>query len=142
MFLGGQYFHCDCKIAWIIEWIQNFDLQVTSRDRDPQYCGQPKSLRPRSFYELGISELVCEEEIPPQTLQEPKLAPSESTSVEETEELNESGQFGQKILTKESSEVPQDLHEMENVPRPVPVQPKTKAPILVGSKLSHERFAC
>ena len=32
---------------------QNLALQVTSRERNPQFCGSPASLRERSFYQLN-----------------------------------------------------------------------------------------
>lgn len=51
--LGGQFLTCDCKMRWITEWIQQFDLQVTSRVRNPQYCGNPQHLRDRNFYQLN-----------------------------------------------------------------------------------------
>ena len=51
--LGGRFLTCDCKMRWITEWIQNFDLQVTSRERNPQFCGNPQHLRDRNFYQLN-----------------------------------------------------------------------------------------
>ena len=51
--LGGRFLTCDCKMKWITEWIQNFDLQVTSRERNPQFCGNPQHLRDRNFYQLN-----------------------------------------------------------------------------------------
>ena len=59
---------CDCKISWITEWIKEFDLQVTSRERDPQFCGAPERLKERSFYQLSPKDLGCiipEEPTPP-----------------------------------------------------------------------------
>ena len=35
------------------DWIRSFDLQVTSRERNPQFCGNPQRLRDRNFYQLG-----------------------------------------------------------------------------------------
>ncbi|KAK8725294.1 hypothetical protein OTU49_010800, partial [Cherax quadricarinatus] len=57
--VGGRFLHCDCKVAWISEWIRDYDLQVTSRERNPQFCGQPPDLRDRSFYQLNPAELAC-----------------------------------------------------------------------------------
>ena len=51
--LGGRFLTCDCKMSWITRWIQNFDLQVTSRERNPQFCGNPHHLRGRNFYQLS-----------------------------------------------------------------------------------------
>ena len=51
--LGGRFLTCDCKIKWIATWIRKYDLQVTSRERNPQFCGNPLSLRERSFYQLN-----------------------------------------------------------------------------------------
>ncbi|XP_068244417.1 uncharacterized protein haf isoform X2 [Palaemon carinicauda] len=58
--VGGKFLHCDCRVAWITEWIRDYDLQVTSRERNPQFCGQPSEYRDRSFFQLGPSELVCD----------------------------------------------------------------------------------
>ncbi|XP_064116162.1 leucine-rich repeat and fibronectin type-III domain-containing protein 3-like isoform X1 [Macrobrachium nipponense] len=60
--VGGKFLHCDCKVAWITEWIRDYDLQVTSRERNPQFCGQPPEYRDRSFFQLGPSEFVCDSE--------------------------------------------------------------------------------
>ncbi|XP_069178132.1 leucine-rich repeat-containing protein let-4 isoform X1 [Procambarus clarkii] len=57
--VGGRFLHCDCKVAWIPEWIRDYDLQVTSRERSPQFCGQPPEYRERSFYQLSPEELSC-----------------------------------------------------------------------------------
>jgi len=57
--LGGRFLTCDCKMRWITEWIQNFDLQVTSRERNPQFCGNPQHLRDRNFYQLNTRDLTC-----------------------------------------------------------------------------------
>ncbi|XP_071537878.1 uncharacterized protein haf isoform X2 [Panulirus ornatus] len=57
--VGGRFLHCDCKVAWITEWIRDYDLQVTSRERSPQFCGQPPEYRERSFYQLNREDLVC-----------------------------------------------------------------------------------
>lgn len=57
--LGGHHFKCDCNVKWVVTWIREFDLQVTSRDRDPQYCGFPSNLKHKTFYELQSSDLEC-----------------------------------------------------------------------------------
>ncbi|KAJ6646377.1 Carboxypeptidase N subunit 2 [Pseudolycoriella hygida] len=59
--LGGRFLHCDCKLRWVTEWIRNGDLQVTSRERNPQFCGTPTRLRDRGFYSIQGEELTCPE---------------------------------------------------------------------------------
>ncbi|XP_025830034.1 leucine-rich repeat and fibronectin type-III domain-containing protein 5-like isoform X2 [Agrilus planipennis] len=59
--LGGRFLHCDCRLAWIIDWIQHKDLQVTSRERNPQFCGSPLKFRDRGFYNIKVEELGCSE---------------------------------------------------------------------------------
>ncbi|XP_072377033.1 uncharacterized protein haf isoform X1 [Diabrotica undecimpunctata] len=56
--LGGRFLHCDCRLAWVINWIRH-DLQVTSRERNPQFCGSPPRFRDRSFYSIQPEELSC-----------------------------------------------------------------------------------
>ena len=51
--LGGRFLECDCKIRWIAEWIQDSELQVTSRERNPQFCGKPNEFKNKTFYHLG-----------------------------------------------------------------------------------------
>ncbi|XP_028901422.1 leucine-rich repeat-containing protein 4B isoform X2 [Zeugodacus cucurbitae] len=57
--LGGRFLHCDCKLRWVAEWIRNGDLQVTSRERNPQFCGSPTHFRDRGFYSIQPEELIC-----------------------------------------------------------------------------------
>lgn len=57
--LGGRFLHCDCKLRWVAEWIRNGDLQVTSRERNPQFCGSPNRFRDRGFYSIQPEELSC-----------------------------------------------------------------------------------
>lgn len=57
--LGGRFLHCDCKLKWVAEWIRNGDLQVTSRERNPQFCGSPNRFRDRGFYSIQPDELTC-----------------------------------------------------------------------------------
>lgn len=61
--LGGRFLHCDCRLKWIIDWIHNADLQVTSRERNPQFCGSPPRFRERGFYSIQPEELACSEGI-------------------------------------------------------------------------------
>ncbi|KAF5298393.1 hypothetical protein FQR65_LT01171 [Abscondita terminalis] len=59
--LGGRFLHCDCRLTWIVDWIKNSDLQVTSRERNPQFCGSPVKFRDRGFYSIQEDELLCNE---------------------------------------------------------------------------------
>lgn len=58
--IGGRFLNCDCRLRWIIEWIRNGELQVTSRERNPQFCGNPPHFRERGFYSFEPNELVCD----------------------------------------------------------------------------------
>lgn len=60
--LGGRFLHCDCRLSWVIDWIKNGDLQVTSRERNPQFCGSPPKFRDRGFYSIQPEELSCKKE--------------------------------------------------------------------------------
>jgi hypothetical protein len=51
--LGGKVMSCDCRLRWVAEWIRDHDLQVTSRERNPQFCGAPAQFRDRTFYQLS-----------------------------------------------------------------------------------------
>lgn len=59
--LGGRFLHCDCRLAWVVNWIHNGDLQVTSRERNPQFCGSPPRFRDRGFYTIKAEELTCKD---------------------------------------------------------------------------------
>lgn len=50
--LGGRFLHCDCRLRWVAEWIRKRDLQVTSRERNPQFCGSPPKFKERGFYSI------------------------------------------------------------------------------------------
>ncbi|KAG5876072.1 hypothetical protein JTB14_011556 [Gonioctena quinquepunctata] len=71
--LGGRFLHCDCRLAWVINWIRNGDLQVTSRERNPQFCGSPPRFRDRGFYSIQPEELLCAKK-------EPTTTPTTSTT--------------------------------------------------------------
>ncbi|XP_034945639.1 leucine-rich repeat and fibronectin type-III domain-containing protein 3 isoform X2 [Chelonus insularis] len=58
--LGGRFLVCDCKLRWVANWIRTKDLQVTSRERKPQFCGSPLRLQERNFYNIDPEELMCE----------------------------------------------------------------------------------
>ena len=57
--LGGRVLHCDCSLKWIFDWIRTKDLQVTSREKNPKFCGTPTRLRNRNFYTIQPDELIC-----------------------------------------------------------------------------------
>lgn len=80
--VGGRFLNCDCRLRWIIEWIRSGELQVTSRERNPQFCGNPARFRDRGFYSFEPSELICDQEST--TILE-KLLPTISTSTSTTE---------------------------------------------------------
>lgn len=50
--LGGKFLHCDCRLRWVAQWIRKNDLQVTSRERNPQFCGSPPRFKDRNFYSI------------------------------------------------------------------------------------------
>ncbi|XP_076245128.1 leucine-rich repeat and fibronectin type-III domain-containing protein hattifattener [Calliopsis andreniformis] len=58
--LGGRFLVCDCRLRWIVDWIKTRDLQVTSRERKPQFCGSPQRLQDKSFYNIDPNEMNCE----------------------------------------------------------------------------------
>ncbi|XP_011173079.1 vasorin isoform X2 [Solenopsis invicta] len=58
--LGGRFLVCDCRLRWIVEWIKTRDLQVTSRERKPQFCGSPQRLQDKSFYNIDPDDMNCE----------------------------------------------------------------------------------
>ncbi|GJQ84642.1 hypothetical protein Trydic_g12671 [Trypoxylus dichotomus] len=60
--LGGRFLHCDCRLSWVIDWIRTKDLQVTSREKNPQFCGSPPKFRERGFYGIQPEELTCTNE--------------------------------------------------------------------------------
>ncbi|XP_073988540.1 leucine-rich repeat and fibronectin type-III domain-containing protein hattifattener isoform X2 [Rhodnius prolixus] len=57
--LGGRFLHCDCRIRWVAQWIRRGDLQVTSRERNPQFCGSPPRFTDLNFYNIEPEDLVC-----------------------------------------------------------------------------------
>ncbi|XP_015922574.1 uncharacterized protein [Parasteatoda tepidariorum] len=72
--LGGSALECDCRIRWVAEWIRDRDLQVTSRERNPQFCGSPEHLRRRNFFQIQLSDFYCANETlkPRQATKRPK----------------------------------------------------------------------
>jgi hypothetical protein len=52
--VGGSSLSCDCRLRWIPEWIKRYDLQVTSRERNPKFCSSPPELRTKTFQQIKI----------------------------------------------------------------------------------------
>jgi len=58
--LGGRFLSCDCRLRWVLQWIQKYELQVTSRERNPKFCGTPAALRDLNLFDVqfeGMFEL-------------------------------------------------------------------------------------
>ncbi|XP_066141258.1 uncharacterized protein haf [Euwallacea fornicatus] len=89
--LGGRFLHCDCRLSWILEWIKEGDLQVTSRERNPQFCGSPAKFRDRNFYSIQLSELACPKESnsPKKNHQKPKSPESVGVATVVTANLDD-----------------------------------------------------
>ncbi|KAG8194628.1 hypothetical protein JTE90_003105 [Oedothorax gibbosus] len=60
--IGGSTLVCDCKLRWIVEWVKLYNLDVTSRERNPQFCGRPSAYRRRILPQMSPSELKCDDE--------------------------------------------------------------------------------
>ncbi|XP_055595171.1 uncharacterized protein LOC129745835 isoform X3 [Uranotaenia lowii] len=89
--LGGRFLHCDCKLRWVAEWIRNGDLQVTSRERNPQFCGSPSRFHDRGFYSIQPDELTCPDaERPPLVLGYP---PQRGTQIDDSKEVQVKNAF-------------------------------------------------
>lgn len=54
---------CDCRIKWILDWIKKYDVHVSSRERNPQFCGRPANMRRRTLPQISPLELKCDDEI-------------------------------------------------------------------------------
>ncbi|KAH9402772.1 hypothetical protein TYRP_015527 [Tyrophagus putrescentiae] len=71
--VGGKAFECDCKVRWLAEWAQAYSLQITSRERNPQFCAKPAHLRAKQpFTHVDLNDFVC----PPGTSEASALVPS------------------------------------------------------------------
>ena len=57
--IGGKFFECDCKIRWLAEWSREYSLQITSRERNPQFCSRPPHLRNKLFTNIDLDDFVC-----------------------------------------------------------------------------------
>ncbi|KPM03827.1 Leucine rich repeat containing protein 6 [Sarcoptes scabiei] len=58
--VGGKHFECDCKIRWLAEWSLEYSLQITSRERNPQFCSKPSFLRNKPFSHIHLDDFVCQ----------------------------------------------------------------------------------
>ncbi|CAH0700385.1 unnamed protein product [Spodoptera exigua] len=102
--LGGRFLNCDCRLRWIIEWIRNGELQVTSRERNPQFCGNPSHFRERGFYSFEPNELVCDSDISSSTTEKP---------IPTVKDLNE-WKVNQAITTTSTTTVQTSTTEISN----------------------------
>lgn len=60
MSIGGKSLNCDCHLSWMLRWQLDFNLQISSREREPQFCGKPYYLRSLvSFKALKPEHLTC-----------------------------------------------------------------------------------
>lgn len=57
---GGKSIVCDCRLEWLVRWQAYGQLQVSSRERNPQFCAQPFRLRSlASFSDLNKELQNC-----------------------------------------------------------------------------------
>ncbi|XP_069773881.1 leucine-rich repeat LGI family member 3 isoform X2 [Narcine bancroftii] len=52
--LRGNAFHCDCKMKWLIEW-----LQTTNTTIPPTYCASPTKYQGYTLNHLSLSDFHC-----------------------------------------------------------------------------------
>lgn len=58
--IGGKNLNCDCNLSWMLRWQMEYNLQISSREREPQFCGKPHYLRSLvSFKALKPEHLTC-----------------------------------------------------------------------------------
>lgn len=63
MSVGGKLLNCDCRLSWMLRWQREFSLQISSRERSPQFCAKPHYLRSLvSFNALKPEHLVCNQD--------------------------------------------------------------------------------
>lgn len=99
--VGGKYFDCDCKVKWLAEWALEYSLQITSRERNPQFCARPAHLRNKPFTHIDLDDFVC----PPSAASESPLPPSMIPIQVSTEKSNQNHQNNNssEMNTKESA---------------------------------------
>ncbi|RWS27891.1 uncharacterized protein B4U80_05627 [Leptotrombidium deliense] len=104
--IGGKALVCDCNLRWISEWIKNYSLQVTSRERYPQFCGKPDNLRRKNFWQMSFNDFVCENQTvteksaEPTTKEPKKLSELVEPKAREEKRLNDN----EKLVTADSYE--------------------------------------
>ena len=60
--IGGKALNCDCRLSWMLRWQQEYNIQISSRERQPQFCAKPHYLRSLvSFAALKPEHLTCSE---------------------------------------------------------------------------------
>ncbi|XP_051923975.1 leucine-rich repeat LGI family member 3 isoform X2 [Hippocampus zosterae] len=52
--LRGNSFHCDCKIKWLVDWIDKTNTSVP-----PAYCASPFELQGRRIHDLAPRDFSC-----------------------------------------------------------------------------------
>lgn len=63
--VGGKVLNCDCRLSWMLRWQREFSLQISSRERSPQFCAKPHYLRSLvSFNALKPEHLTCDQDEP------------------------------------------------------------------------------
>ncbi|XP_037068590.1 uncharacterized protein LOC119089889, partial [Pollicipes pollicipes] len=105
--LGGRFLTCDCRIRWIARWIRDTDLQVTSRERNPQFCGSPPEFRDRTFYQLNAEEFVLI--FKPETFAGAGGAASRSSPFGEEVRVQDAYRRGSAVVIQWESDVPNIL---------------------------------
>lgn len=58
--IGGKALNCDCRLSWMLRWQLEYSIQISSRERTPQFCSRPHYLRSLvSFAALKPEHLTC-----------------------------------------------------------------------------------
>jgi len=58
--VGGKALNCDCRLSWMLRWQLDYNMQISSRERNPQFCSRPHYLRSLvSFAALKPEHLTC-----------------------------------------------------------------------------------
>lgn len=124
--LGGRFLNCDCRLRWIIEWIRSGELQVTSRERNPQFCGNPPHFRERGFYSFEPNELVCEHEtstVPFEPSVVPKAPKDNNWKITQTTTSTTASQVTESSTTASTTPVTSRTTEVPT--KPVTIQETT-----------------
>lgn len=106
MSVGGKSLNCDCRLSWMLRWQQEFHIQISSREREPQFCSKPHYLRSLvSFAALKPEHLTCSSGTsPPQvTTSYVSILPRNYTSTGWTVNTNEPGNPNTVIRTNQQA---------------------------------------